>query len=171
MDLEKKYLLRLPDENVTLTKAELVERIKAIDAKASRRDFVFTFKEMQDIAARWLASNVPTKTDLAAAYELAPQAGEDKRTTRRKTQPKKRQTTTLAKTTPTTPAPRKTASPAVAADANNIPPTCPVCGAPMVLRTARRGKNKGSRFWGCSTYGATRCKGIVNVTNPVPSEA
>ena len=30
MDLEKKYLLRLPEENLTLTKAELVERVKAI---------------------------------------------------------------------------------------------------------------------------------------------
>ena len=29
MDLEKKYLLRLPDENITLTKAELVARVAA----------------------------------------------------------------------------------------------------------------------------------------------
>ena len=30
MDLTKKYLLRLPDENVTLTKDELVARVKEI---------------------------------------------------------------------------------------------------------------------------------------------
>jgi restriction system protein len=36
-------------------------------------------------------------------------------------------------------------------------PTCPQCGKPMVQRTARRGSNAGSRFWGCSAYPA--CKG------------
>ena len=30
--------------------------------------------------------------------------------------------------------------------------TCPKCGKPMVLRTARTGKNAGSQFWGCSGY-------------------
>lgn len=29
---------------------------------------------------------------------------------------------------------------------------CPRCGEPMVLRTASRGANVGSRFWGCSAY-------------------
>lgn len=29
---------------------------------------------------------------------------------------------------------------------------CPKCGRPMVLRTASKGPNPGSRFWGCSTY-------------------
>lgn len=29
---------------------------------------------------------------------------------------------------------------------------CPRCGKPMVLRTARRGPNAGSQFWGCSGY-------------------
>ena len=32
------------------------------------------------------------------------------------------------------------------------PPTCPTCGKPMVLRTARRGRSAGSRFWGCPAY-------------------
>jgi four helix bundle suffix protein len=31
-------------------------------------------------------------------------------------------------------------------------PTCPACGKPMVVRTARHGKNIGSQFWGCSGY-------------------
>lgn len=30
--------------------------------------------------------------------------------------------------------------------------TCPVCGKPMVIRTARNGANAGSQFWGCSGY-------------------
>jgi restriction system protein len=35
-------------------------------------------------------------------------------------------------------------------------PSCKACGKPMVLRTARQGKNVGSQFWGCSGYPA--CK-------------
>lgn len=30
--------------------------------------------------------------------------------------------------------------------------TCPKCGKPMVLRTARNGDNQGNQFWGCSGY-------------------
>jgi transposase-like protein len=40
-------------------------------------------------------------------------------------------------------------------------PVCPRCGSEMRLRTARRGKNAGSQFYGCSTY--PRCKGTRNV--------
>lgn len=51
--------------------------------------------------------------------------------------------------------------PAVAAPARaSIPaePDCPKCGSPMVLRTARRGQNAGSSFYGCSRY--PQCRGI-----------
>ncbi|MEW5681212.1 MAG: topoisomerase DNA-binding C4 zinc finger domain-containing protein [Pseudomonadota bacterium] len=34
---------------------------------------------------------------------------------------------------------------------------CPRCNAPMALRTARRGRESGSKFWGCKKY--PRCKG------------
>lgn len=36
-------------------------------------------------------------------------------------------------------------------------PVCPLCAKPMALRTARKGKNGGAQFWGCSAYPA--CKG------------
>jgi ssDNA-binding Zn-finger/Zn-ribbon topoisomerase 1 len=36
-------------------------------------------------------------------------------------------------------------------------PDCPLCGKPMVLRTARKGKTPGVQFWGCSAFPA--CKG------------
>ncbi|WP_315827843.1 topoisomerase DNA-binding C4 zinc finger domain-containing protein [Bradyrhizobium sp. SZCCHNG3015] len=36
-------------------------------------------------------------------------------------------------------------------------PTCPRCGAPMLRRTARRGRQAGRGFWGCSRYPA--CNG------------
>ena len=49
-------------------------------------------------------------------------------------------------------------------DPSNPPdriPACPKCGKPMVLRTAKSGKNVGQQFWGCSAY--PDCKGVVKV--------
>lgn len=40
-------------------------------------------------------------------------------------------------------------------------PDCPAYGRPMVLRTAKTGKNEGSQFWGCSAY--PECKGTVAI--------
>ncbi len=40
---------------------------------------------------------------------------------------------------------------------NQINPRCPRCGKPMVLRTAKKGSNAGSNFWGCSNY--PKCRG------------
>ena len=34
---------------------------------------------------------------------------------------------------------------------------CPLCGQPLILRTARQGQRAGSQFWGCSGY--PECKG------------
>ena len=41
------------------------------------------------------------------------------------------------------------------------PPKCPMCGAPMILRTAQKGSNKGGQFYGCSNY--PKCKGIRQI--------
>ena len=43
------------------------------------------------------------------------------------------------------------------ADGSTGPPSCPVCGGAMILRTARRGQTAGSQFWGCPVYPG--CKG------------
>lgn len=40
--------------------------------------------------------------------------------------------------------------------------TCPVCSAPMVRRTAKKGANAGRSFWGCSNYPA--CRGMLDMT-------
>ena len=47
-------------------------------------------------------------------------------------------------------------------------PVCPDCGSPMVVRTARRGNNAGSQFWGCTRY--PQCRTIVPIvsTGPAP---
>lgn len=39
--------------------------------------------------------------------------------------------------------------------------TCPLCGSPLVLRTAKKGKNVGQNFYGCSSF--PKCKYIKNV--------
>lgn len=38
---------------------------------------------------------------------------------------------------------------------------CPKCGSAMVMRLARRGRNRGKPFWGCSGY--PTCQGTRNV--------
>ena len=48
-------------------------------------------------------------------------------------------------------------------------PDCPKCDRPMVRRTARRGANAGSEFWGCSEF--PRCRGIVQDQPPVDAPA
>jgi four helix bundle suffix protein len=40
-------------------------------------------------------------------------------------------------------------------------PVCPKCGKPMALRTARKGANAGSQFWGCCGY--PECKGARQI--------
>ena len=49
------------------------------------------------------------------------------------------------------PSPAKAAKPTAA-----TAPSCPQCNSPMVLRTARRGAQAGSSFWGCPKYPACR---------------
>lgn len=51
------------------------------------------------------------------------------------------------------------------ADQSGEPPACPRCEKPMRQRTARQGKNAGSKFWGCTAY--PDCKG----TRPVKEES
>ena len=43
-------------------------------------------------------------------------------------------------------------------------PNCPKCDSPMVKRTAKRGANAGSEFWGCSEF--PRCRSIVPYKPP-----
>jgi len=43
-------------------------------------------------------------------------------------------------------------------------PSCPKCGATMVIRTARHGANAGGQFWGCTGY--PKCKGVRKIEQP-----
>ena len=54
-------------------------------------------------------------------------------------------------------APRVNAEPSLpAAEDATISPKCPTCAQPMLMRTAKRGANAGSAFWGCTAYPASR---------------
>ena len=60
--------------------------------------------------------------------------------------------------------PARSGSSSSAAAAPAVPPnpaqvqaaSCPLCAKPMVRRTAKRGANAGSEFWGCTGYPACR---------------
>jgi restriction system protein len=61
------------------------------------------------------------------------------------------------------PAPRAPANvpSAVSQPPSDASPPCPKCGAPMVLRSAKRGANAGNSFYGCPRY--PECKGTRNI--------
>ena len=44
---------------------------------------------------------------------------------------------------------------------NSENPLCPRCGEAMVLRTAKKGRNVGGQFWGCSRY--PNCRAVKDV--------
>lgn len=48
------------------------------------------------------------------------------------------------------------------------PPTCPQCGKPMALRTARKGAHSGQQFWGCSAFPA--CRATLTYDGPVGTD-
>jgi four helix bundle suffix protein len=54
---------------------------------------------------------------------------------------------------------RSRKAPSAPPDPSDHIPPCPKCGKPMVLRTAKTGRNAGKQFWGCSGY--PDCKGVV----------
>jgi very-short-patch-repair endonuclease len=49
-----------------------------------------------------------------------------------------------------------------------LPPGCPKCGVPMVLRTAKRGDTPGLQFYGCPNY--PRCREVVPIKLPMPTK-
>jgi len=61
---------------------------------------------------------------------------------------------------PTTAEPVKTEPTLVKPQASEAP-ACPKCGAPMVIKEAKKGKNAGNKFWGCSKWGDTKCSGAL----------
>lgn len=54
------------------------------------------------------------------------------------------------------PAPQRAQTPPQSRPSAEAAPSCPTCQSPMVRRTAKKGPNAGSQFWGCSKYPACR---------------
>jgi hypothetical protein len=48
-------------------------------------------------------------------------------------------------------------------------PACPLCGSPMVLRTAKQGKRAGQQFWSCSRF--PECRGTRPYRAKAPKKA
>jgi restriction system protein len=55
------------------------------------------------------------------------------------------------------------------ADVPPAPPQCPKCGGRMVLRTAKRGSDAGSQFWGCSAF--PNCRATIDAKSAGTSGA
>ncbi len=51
------------------------------------------------------------------------------------------------------------ATPVASKPAADATPDCPLCRARMVLRQARSGPMAGHKFWACSNYAQTKCRG------------
>ena len=109
----------------------LLDFIRDLDKRYAKKNGRDSFKMVRVRAERWLKRNTPYARDLASCYSIA-------------------------KVSP----PAQEVAREVPANTDTTP-RCPLCGSPMVLRTARYGKNRGNKFWGCSTYATTRCHGIV----------
>lgn len=46
-------------------------------------------------------------------------------------------------------------------EAAEIAPLCPICSSEMIKRTAKKGRNAGNKFWGCSQY--PNCRGVESI--------
>lgn len=138
---------------------QLVQWIKDKDCEYARKNGKESFEWMMRIANRWLARNTPTKVDFAGKYEL-----DSPKSTRAAAEPtlqKRAHTQNRASFSDAAQAASARVTQERPAQTQPGVPVCPLCGAPMVLRVARYGKNKGNRFWGCSKYATTCCRGIV----------
>ena len=128
-----------PDEirSQVIRADQLLDYIRALDKRYARKNGRDSFKTMRARAERWLRRSTPHARDLAASYSIVETSRQSREV------------------------PQSDPVPQQAPAGTEANPRCPLCGSPMVLRTARRGKNKGNRFWGCSTYATNRCRGIV----------
>ncbi|MDO4797162.1 MAG: NERD domain-containing protein [Coriobacteriales bacterium] len=123
----------------------LIEHIKQVDKAYARKNGRDTFKQVRRRAKNWLKRGKPMQSGVASKYQIVESVPHA-------------QVQTPSKSSVSSVQVKHTG-----ATGSLEQPACPLCGAPMVVRTARYGKYKGNRFWGCSNYGKNGCKGIVNM--------
>lgn len=117
---------------------QLVSRIKQLDQALKKKHPKASFEEEKDEAEFWLSQNKPSEIDLSEKYQING-------------------------LTESMSSDSKSCSPQYVPSPQTQPPLCPLCGSPMVLRTARRGKRKGKQFWGCSNFSVTGCRGGIDI--------
>lgn len=131
--LNDKYAKKEIKEQV-IRADQLISYIKKIDAGVT--DFTSSDKEMEDMANFFISQHKANRVDYAEKY--------------------RRQIEEVIASE------NEESSSAEVKDAGKTGvPTCPMCGAPMVLRTAQKGDNKGRQFYGCSKF--PKCRGIIQV--------
>lgn len=123
---------------------QLVAHIKKFEA--TDNNYSSSETEMHELMDCFLKCQKNDKSDYAKKYEelLAEQkagepADESKYMPPELCEPKAAEPVKVTATTET-------------ASAENPSKTCPKCGKPLVLRTAKKGENVGQQFWGCSGF-------------------
>lgn len=132
--LNDKYAKKEIKEQV-IRADQLVSYIKKVDAGVT--DYTSSDKEMEELANFFISQHKVNPVDYAEKYRklLEETLTNDKEAV----------------------SASEEANPSKPAET----PSCPICGAPMVLRTAQRGDNKGGQFYGCSKF--PKCRGIRSV--------
>lgn len=155
--LEKKFVYRTQENEVDRRE---MARIKAlIESKALplRKKLHEGPSKMEDLAKRIRASVSIIDPVVLKSHSLVEQAKFDLNylgisiPTRHQSA---RATTSIPRQNPTP-------QPASSYQSSTSTPHCPRCGSTMNKRLARRGRNAGNQFWGCSRYPS--CKGTRNI--------
>lgn len=111
-------------QNKVIRADQLISYIKKIDAEA--KDANWSEASMQETIQYFLDNSLSNKSDYSKKYaEIVAEYQQ--------------------KNEANDPAPKT-------ANTNNSGKTCPKCGKPLVLRTAKKGDNAGNQFWGCSGF-------------------
>lgn len=124
-----------PEEirKVVIRLDQLVSYIKRIE-EADKDLYLCSRDEMHELIGSFLKCRKPVMSDYAKKFEALIADG------------KKDEYQSEVKTCAADAMPEKPAGTTVAER------KCPRCGAPLVLRTSRKGENVGRQFWGCSAF-------------------
>jgi hypothetical protein len=132
---------------------QLVEYIKGLNKEYKHKNGKSGDRALQKWAETWLERGSRYEVDIAKRYGIVPSDEEASL--------KVAETPTVAKEIRSEPVDEKKLVLPTSSDEETQSPKCPICGAKMILRTARNGKWSGRKFWGCSNY--PHCHGIINL--------
>lgn len=156
---------RTPNSQDILDEAALQARLAAekTTVEAKLRGGLTTLRRIT-MRLKALPTNVQIGQPLFKALDDRAQAEFDLRALRATAPPSRVEVEFRLPRPPTTAPPNssyRTAIGGASASAAQRTQSCPRCGKHMIKRTAKRGRNPGSQFWGCSSY--PRCKGTRNL--------